>query len=171
MSIYQCQQCKKEFRSYNRNPKFCSIVCKGDNQAPEININQLSKLYSEGDTQSEIAKKLGVSQKSVHKAMKRHGLKTRVAAKRDQFGENNHMWKGDNATKQAFHRRLYSRFGKPTECSQCGTNEADNYDYANLTGKYEDLDDYAPMCRSCHWKYDDKIKNIKHMKEKIDGGR
>ncbi len=26
--------------------------------------------------------------------------------------------------------------------------------------QYEDMSDYAPMCRSCHWKYDKKHLNF-----------
>jgi len=92
--------------------------------------------------------------------MKRHGLATRTAAPRDQAGEANANWKAETAGKQAFHRRLYALHGKPTKCTVCGTTESEHYDYANLSGRYEDINDYAAMCRSCHWKYDDKITNI-----------
>ena len=102
--------------------------------------------------------------------MRRSGIAARVAAKRNQIGEANHSWKGDDAGKQAFHRRLYARFGKPCACQVCGTKDpAKSYDYANLTGRYEDLEDYTPMCRSCHWRYDKKILNIKHMRRDADG--
>lgn len=167
MPIYNCIECHCSFKSYNKKPKFCSLKCKGDHQAPTIDISNLKKLYYEGRTQCEIAEILGVSQKSIFKAMRRNGIKSRVAAKRDQFGEKNHAWKGDKAGYAALHRRLYSRFGKPSKCSVCNTEDAKNYDYANLSGEHENLDDYAPMCRSCHWKYDKKILNIHHMREKL----
>jgi hypothetical protein len=125
--------------------------------------------YAEGATQHEIAAELGTTQKVVFNLMRRHGIKARVAAKRNQWGEANHSWKGDDASRIAFHRRLYSRFGKPRKCHACGTEEAAHYDYANLTGRYEDLEDYAPMCRSCHWKYDDKISNITGERRGADG--
>lgn len=169
MNKYICKQCGGFFSSYNKKPKFCSLKCKGDFQAPDIDINKLKELYYSGMTQSEVAFSLGVSQKSVFKAMRRNNITARVAAKRDQYGENNHAWKGENAGYAAFHRRLYSRLGKPSKCSECGTETARNYDYANLSGNYSDMNDYAPMCRSCHWKYDKKIKNIKHMRGKYDG--
>jgi len=123
-------------------------------------VERVRVLYANGASQVEIAEKEGVSQKVVFNLMRNHGIKARPAAKRNQWGEANHMWKGDDASKYAFHRRLYSRFGKPSKCSVCGTTEASHYDYANLSGSYEDLNDYAPMCRSCHWKYDDKVSNI-----------
>ena len=39
---------------------------------------------------------------------------------------------------------------------------------AYLTGRYQDMNDFAPMCRSCHWKHDSKIFNIKHMRRDAD---
>ena len=127
---------------------------------PEATVVTVREMYSRGHTQAEIGVMVGLSQKVVHTLMRHHGIEARVAAKRDQWGEANHAWKGDDASKYAFHRRLYSRHGKPSKCTVCGTTESQHYDYANLTGRYEDLDDYAPMCRSCHWKFDDKVRNI-----------
>jgi hypothetical protein len=142
-------------------------VCKGDSQAPEIDVDLVRTLYLEGYTQEEIGRELDVSQKSIFKAMKRHGIEARSAAKRDQWGDSNSSWKGQEAGYAALHRRIYSLFGKPVKCSRCDTEESKNYDYANLTGNYTDINDYAPMCRSCHWKYDKKIMNIMHMRDKL----
>lgn len=123
-------------------------------------VDRVRHLYEQKHTQAEISALTGHAQKVIWNLMRRHGIRARVAAKREQSGPANHMWKGDDASKYAFHRRLYSRYGKPAACSVCGTTDAKHYDYANLTGHYEDIEDYAPMCRSCHWKYDDKIRNI-----------
>jgi len=153
-------QCGQEFRSYNPNPSFCSLFCKAEHTAPTIDIERLRVLYLGGKTQIEIGEIFGVSQKSVFKAMKRHGIKARRAAKRNQNGSNNDNWKGDDAGYKAFHRRLYSRYGKPRICGVCGTITANAYDYANLTGNYEDIEDYLPMCRSCHWKFDSTHLNL-----------
>ena len=76
-------------------------------------VAKVRKLYVSGLTQSEISSQVGRSQKVVWNCMRRHGIAARIAAKRDQWGENNHQWKGDEASKIAFHKRLYSRFGKP----------------------------------------------------------
>lgn len=123
-------------------------------------VSKVADLYAANCTQREISVHLGVPQKVIWNLMRRHGIKARTAAKRNQRGTRNHMWKGDEASKYAFHRRLYSLHGKPSKCSRCGTTESAHYDYANLTGHYEDIADYAPMCRSCHWVYDNKITNI-----------
>jgi len=158
---YQCIQCGEEFRSYNPNPKYCSVFCKAEHTSAGVDIGLLRTMYIAGKTQTEIAAFFGVSQKAIFTAMKRHGVKARKAAKRDQWGDKNSSWKGDDAGYQAMHRRLYSQFGKPRICGVCGTTDAKCYDYANLTGQYEDPDDYLPMCRSCHWKFDRTIENFK----------
>lgn len=123
-------------------------------------VERVRSLYANGLTQAEVGEQLGLTQRVIFNVMRRNGIKARVAAKRDQWGANNHAWKGDEAGYQALHCRLYSRFGKPGHCNVCGTTDAPAFDYANLTGNYADLDDYAPMCRSCHHKFDDKISNI-----------
>ena len=135
---------------------------------PQNVVNDVANLYASGMTQQEVAAELRMTQKVVFNVMRRHGICARVAAKREQRGERNASWKGDGAGKNAFHRRLYAKYGKPSQCSKCGTTHARHYDYANLTGRYEDVNDYAPMCRSCHWKYDAKINNIKHMRRDAD---
>jgi hypothetical protein len=129
-------------------------------QYPERFVARVRKLYEAGLTQAEVAREIGRSQKVIWNCMRRHGIEARSAAPREQRGEANPNWKGDEAGKQAFHKRLYALFGKPTRCTACGTTESDHYDYANLSGRYEDINDYAAMCRSCHWKYDGKITNI-----------
>jgi hypothetical protein len=137
-------------------------------QYPQETVDAIERLYENGKTQHEVAEEMGMSQKVVFNVMRRHGLRARVAAKREQRGECNASWKGNNAGKQALHRRLYAKHGKPNKCSKCGTTSAHHYDYANLTGRYANIDDYAAMCRSCHWKYDTKINNIKHMRRDAD---
>lgn len=160
-----CKQCGKEFKSYQPKPTFCSKKCKSDSQTITVDLEKLAELYQSGLTQSEIAEIFGTTQKVIFNAMQRNGIKARVAAKRNQFGELNHQWKGDEATKSAMHIRLYKRFGQPKKCEICGTeDETKSYDWANLTGHYEDETDYKRMCRSCHWKFDEKHKNWKGAK-------
>jgi DNA-binding CsgD family transcriptional regulator len=120
-------------------------------------------LYNNGNTQDEIAKILGVTQKVIWAFMRRNGIKARRAAKRYQCGAQNHAWKGDMAKYQAFHLRLSQKWGKASEhgCSVCGTHDPSKcYDWANLTGDYANENDYAPMCRSCHRQYDKGRRNL-----------
>ena len=112
-------------------------------------------------TQTEIAEELGVSQKVIWRHMRNHGINARKAAKRDQFRDSNHMWKGEKASYKAFHIRISTLKGKASDhgCSVCGTKDPSlSYDWANLTGNYADINDFLPMCRACHRKYDKKRK-------------
>lgn len=150
-----CAQCGADFVSYNKSPRYCSRACKDRALTVPIDIEALCTMYASGKTQAEIAAHMGVSQKVVWGAMQRNGLTARVAAKRNQWGKNNHLWKGAEATNSPLHNRLYTRFGKATHCSRCGRSDPSiRYEYANLTGQYESIDDYAPMCVACHRKYD-----------------
>jgi hypothetical protein len=125
------------------------------------NVEQLVKLYESGMTQSEVATRLGVTQKMVWRAMRTHGVQARVAAKRDQRGSKNDSWKKGSVTYAALHYRVMAVRGKPKKCQRCGTdNPRKTYDWANLTGNYDDPNDYERMCRSCHWKYDKKHLNF-----------
>ena len=60
----------------------------------QLDEKQVRLLYESGKTQSEIAALLGVSQKVIFNFMRRHGIKSRVAAKRNQLRENNSSWAG-----------------------------------------------------------------------------
>ncbi len=129
----------------------------------------LEKYYYEDlKSQTEIASILNVSQKVIFSWFKKLGIKSRVAAKRNQTGENNSSWKGNNATYSAFHYRVETQRGKPHYCSACGSMDANRFEWANLTRKYEDVNDYARMCIPCHRKYDknrpNSSKNVKRKK-------
>lgn len=73
------------------------------------------------------------------------------------FGKENSNWKGSekNISKRALHYRITAKRGKASDhmCAFCHKERAlDWVDCGN--GKYK------PGCRSCHNKYDKKIKNI-----------
>ena len=68
------------------------------------------------------------------------------------------------------HKRVRTLRGSPHKCEVCGIDDTSIwYDWANLTGKYDDPDDYKRMCRRCHSKYDKKNGNTYFFKinEKI----
>lgn len=116
---------------------------------------ELEFLYNEKYmTQSEIGLHYNTTQKVVFSWFKKLGIKSRVAFKRNQKGENNSYWKGSEATYAALHYRVEAKRGKPHFCEACGIIGAKRYEWANLTGNYEDVMDYARMCISCHRKYD-----------------
>ena len=111
-------------------------------------------------SQLEIAKHYKVSQAHISRVMKVLKIKTRIAKKRNQAGVNNDSWKGDDAGYKALHYRVSKKRDKPKYCSMCETTTAKRYEWANTTGKYEDVYDYIRVCKSCHSKIDKIINNI-----------
>lgn len=133
---------------------------------PAEMVAEVSRRYALNETQFEIAAALGTTQKVIWRLMTRHGIGARVAAKRNQWGAANHSWKGSGASYKAFHQRLVKRFGKPKHCEKCGTTDpSKSYDWANRSGKYDDINDYVRLCRSCHWVLDKKVENLRRGSE------
>lgn len=123
---------------------------------------RIVELYQAGMTQAEVAEELGITQKLVWMRLRDEGVKCRPAIKRNQIQEFNNSWKGERASYGAFHRRLDATKGRPKKCEECQTTDpSKHYDWANLTGRYDDPSDYRRMCRSCHRKYDKGSLNFK----------
>ena len=79
----------------------------------------------------------------------------------DQRGSKNPTWRGDHASYKAFHTRVKVLRGSPQACEVCGTEEpSKRYEWANLTGRYQDPWDYKRMCSSCHRKADHLVCNL-----------
>lgn len=121
-------------------------------------VDEIRSRYQDaGQTQREIAAALGTSQSCIRLVMRAHGIAVRSAGapKGLLAGPSNPGWKGDSASYSAFHHRVTAAKGQPQQCSNCGTSDPSlSYDWANLTGDYANLDDYARMCRPCHRNYD-----------------
>ena len=76
------------------------------------------------------------------------------AAKR---GSRSPVWKGDAAGYMAKHHWMRRHFEKQGVCEECG--RVGKTDWANLSGEYRrDREDYAEMCRSCHFRRDYALK-------------
>jgi predicted ArsR family transcriptional regulator len=73
----------------------------------QFSVETVKAMYESGHTQAEIAEALGVTQKVVWRFMKNHGIKARVAAKRDQRGEKNAYWKGGKRINENGYVELY----------------------------------------------------------------
>ena len=122
--------------------------------SPEL-VARVRELYEAGHTMREVAELAGTTVKVLQRLMSRHGIARRTSAKRDQVGEKNHMWRGDQAKYQALHLRVEAARGKPNRCSCCDTTDpSERYEWANLSGRYEDINDYARLCVLCHRRVD-----------------
>ena len=80
---------------------------------------------------------------------------SRKCAKAADAGPANSRWGGDEVTYVTLHQRVYNARGKADHCERCGLSDpAAKYQWANLTGRYEDIWDYEQMCIPCHAAYD-----------------
>lgn len=127
----------------------------------KIDIARAIHLYETGATQAEVAVALGTTQRVIWKRLKEIKYKCRPGAKREQRGDKNASWKGDNAKYAAFHYRVYKVRGAPKKCEVCGMNDPERrYEWANLAGKYADPNDYKRMCKSCHVFHDNAVRDL-----------
>ena len=67
----------------------------------------------------------------------------------------------------ANHHKVRTIRVQPSLCEICGTTTAKKFEWANMTGHYEDVNDYKRMCASCHDKHDGIIKNIAGTKKPL----
>lgn len=67
------------------------------------------------------------------------------------------------------HKKISQLKGQPKKCEKCGTEDINlRYEWANLTGNYNDIDDYRRMCQPCHIKFDNSAtRGENHPKHKL----
>jgi len=80
------------------------------------------------------------------------------------------MVKGGTEYK-ALHRWVQKSLGRAEVCSTCfRTSEETRIEWANLSGKYtKDLEDWLPMCRTCHMIFDDVSQRVWETRRKRYG--
>jgi hypothetical protein len=159
-----CEQCgavyERRFRSLT-----CSRSCgallreakkdvrgSGPRDYPPEVVRQVCDLYAAGHTQREIQTIIGPGF-SAQRMVERFVPQRRPAVKRYQEAEQNACWKGDEASYSGFHARVRRARGRASTCARCDVTTGPFY-WANLTGNYGDVNDYASMCALCHAAYD-----------------
>lgn len=71
-------------------------------------------------------------------------------------GSLHHNWRGDNVGYSALHQWVKRHLGAPNKCTACGTTNAKQFEWANISGNYKrSTDDWIRLCGSCHNKHDD----------------
>jgi hypothetical protein len=123
-------------------------------QTAHISETEVRRLYDGGLTQVEIAQRLGETQKVIWRYMRHRGITARRAIPRNQSGPKSTSWKGDGATYSSLHLRVQVARGRPSLCDHCRSTTAKRYEWANVSGKYADLNDYIRLCKSCHVRFD-----------------
>ena len=72
------------------------------------------------------------------------------------IGEKNPRWKGIRVGYKCLHKWVRRHKGLPGKCLHCNEDKKRRV-WANLSGKYSrDLNDWIPLCYSCHFKFDHK---------------
>ena len=64
------------------------------------------------------------------------------------------MLRTSRVTYSGYHRRLHQKRGLPSFCEHCKTTTATRYEWANISGHFEDVNDYKRLCKSCHSRFD-----------------
>lgn len=109
-----------------------------------------------------IAKKIGISQTTVRRWLKRYDIPERTKAEASKITRNGfkeeerHLnWKGDGVGYQALHTWVRKHLGTPKQCSHCQATHKKKYEWANISRQYKrELTDWVRLCTSCHRKYD-----------------
>jgi hypothetical protein len=125
---------------------------------PEL-VERVRETYQAGHTMRETAEIVGTTVKVLQRLMPQHGIDRRPAIPRDQYGEANASWKGNEAGYKAMHLRVVTQRGQPSRCSACD-NTVGRIEWANLTGHYEEITDYVRMCVPCHRKFDGRRRRL-----------
>ena len=82
--------------------------------------------------------------------------KNLTGRKRPEFSSEKHPnWKGEKASYEAKHAWVKGHFGKPSFCEGCSTQQAKQFDWANISGEYKrKRSDWIRLCISCHVRHD-----------------
>jgi len=78
--------------------------------------------------------------------------------------EKNYAWKGEEVSYRGLHQWIRRKKGLPRQCSKCfkQSDKPRIIQWANIDGKYRRvLDDYIPLCCSCHKYHDLSLKAIR----------
>lgn len=137
-------------------------------------VEQVRALYTDQElTEREVGAQIGIGRNVVRRIMHRHGISKRRSWDYDRSGENNSRWRTGNLRYDTIHARVYAARGRPIGCTKCALQDPEaRYEWANLTGNYEDVEDYARMCVPCHrcFDRDRRVETGKYTSPFIGGG-
>jgi len=164
--VKRCVWCARKWLASSAKVETCSPLCRArlresrgvaprslPRQYPAGIVVLVRHLYAiKGLTVAEVQRAIPGGFK-VQLILERYEIPRRPLGKREQRGASNASWRGDHAGYAACHLRVVEQRGKPTECEWCGDG-ASRMEWANLTGRYADVWDYARLCQPCHRTYD-----------------
>jgi hypothetical protein len=169
-----CEQCGNSWETRTAESRTCSMKCaalirekeyaplgkKRREYPPEI-VKRVGELHASGLARAKITEIIGPGY-SVQNILRRHFSRRRergelpVINRKQVPEQHGNRWKGDEAGYKAFHVRVGDVRGKPEYCACCDISGSGYYHWANLTGNYEDVNDYIRLCVSCHVRFDNR---------------
>lgn len=185
--VLKCQTCKKDFTAIRNFSvrKFCSFSCYQKSDSAKVSGKHLlrcfcGRVYKEKCNNKHISKVITENKKCVycgkvfwkrktegaqywenrkvcsHSCSIKYEYKT---GKRNQIGEHNSNWKGDDVKYEGIHAWVKTYFPKTKLCMQCGLKPP--RDLANKSGNYSRmLSDWEWLCRKCHMVKDGRLENL-----------
>lgn len=166
--IKKCITCGKKFKTYYPDRKLCSRKCYRISDITKLKIkNTLSKhhrynclICNKIIEDSPASNRKYCSRLCFYNS--RVGKKHSYERKQKTTGKNNYAWKDNNVGYSALHSWVKRKLGKPLICQYCrATSKERKISWANIDHKYKrKLNDFIPLCYSCHRKYDYKY-NLK----------
>lgn len=153
--VRYCPKCEIEIRPARRL---------GPHLSGHLRAERAKYRYLDGDTHHPYE----------FKACRQCGTESWIQVRRDfcsrrcsRLGSNNPAWVGDRAKYIGRHVRVYQERGKATDhaCEECDAPAkewAQTHDTDGL-----DPEDYRPLCKSCHFRYDfpDRVGPQSHCKK------
>ena len=82
-------------------------------------------------------------------------------ASKSRINQRNSNWK-TSISYRSLHKWIRENKPKIILCEECSQKKT--LEIANISGQYKrDINDYKWLCKSCHAKKDNRVKNIKKM--------
>ena len=79
----------------------------------------------------------------------------------NQQNDKNYAWKGEDVSYTGLHQWVTRYLGSPKKCSECGTETAPKYEWANVSKEYKrELNDWIRLCKACHMRFDGLLKPV-----------
>lgn len=144
----QCQ-CGQSFQTSQHllnvgRGKYCSKKCMYEYRPPAVRTKYTKRKENAGWFRK------GVNSFPENKIQKGQTISPDTQFKKGSKPSN---FKGDDVGYGALHQWVRYHKGKPDKCEQCGSLE--DLNWANKSHEYNrDINDWMPLCQSCHMKYD-----------------
>jgi hypothetical protein len=142
----KCSQCgeKKDLKLFGKDKHNKDGLTSQGKECRYKNTKRYCTLYPE--------KRQETMRKWYHKSIEQIRIKHR------EWSKNNPEKAKRTKYYYDCHRIVRKTRGSPKKCELCGAENLSRYDWANLTGNYDDINDYKRMCKPCHVRYDFKRK-------------